>query len=130
MHRILALALLILAGGLLLSACSSSSGQDQDYNRLTWPQLEEKIDSGQKFVLVDLREPQLYQAGHIKGAINIPFDQFNNRTGELNRDQDIVFVCHTGGMGDTASKTLVEKGYKKVANLTRGMAGWKGEVVK
>jgi len=45
---------------------------------------------------------------------------------ELTPDQNIVFVCHGGPMGDELAGILAEKGYKQVRNLTGGMRAWSG----
>jgi rhodanese-related sulfurtransferase len=76
--------------------------------------------------IVDLREPELYADAHIPGAINIPFEEFQNRYQELDKGKRTVFVCHTGPMGDASSQFLLEKGFSDLANLTGGMAKWDG----
>ena len=72
-----------------------------------------------------------FSAGHIKGAINIPYDDAKPRiVKELAPKDRIVFVCHGGPMGDELGKMLVKNGYKDVYNLAGGMKKWKGAVVK
>ncbi len=88
------------------------------------------MDAGKKAVIVDLREPELYGAGHIPGATNIPFEQFNDRLKELNPQSHIVLVCHTGPMGDVSGALLAERGYTSVRNLMGGMAAWNGRLEK
>lgn len=62
--------------------------------------------------------------GTIPGAINIPFYmfKFKARYRELDPNKRIVFVCHTGPMGEAGAQFLVEKGYARVVNLEGGMA--------
>ncbi|MBI2304540.1 MAG: rhodanese-like domain-containing protein [Chloroflexi bacterium] len=100
------------------------------YSTITAQELQAKMDAGTKMVIVDLREPELYQAGHVPGAKNIPFEEFNQRMNELNPDDDIVLVCHVGGMGDVSGTLLAERGYRQVSNLMGGMAKWVGKLVK
>jgi rhodanese-related sulfurtransferase len=76
--------------------------------------------------VVDVRERELYEKAHIPGAINIPFNEFEERYTELNKTEKIIFVCHGGPMGEETSEFLIEKGYKNVANLKDGMASWSG----
>jgi rhodanese-related sulfurtransferase len=78
--------------------------------------------------IVDLREPELFTEAHIPGAINIPFEEFQHRYQELDNEKRIVFVCHTGPMGDASSQFLLEKGFSDLANLKGGMAKWDGPV--
>ncbi|ADC52083.1 Rhodanese-related sulfurtransferase (plasmid) [Alkalihalophilus pseudofirmus OF4] len=76
--------------------------------------------------MVDLREEELYRKGHISGAINIPYEEFQDRYDELNQEKRIILICHTGRMGVESADFLVEKGYDKVANFGGGMAVWDG----
>ena len=93
--------------------------------------LEAMMKDGKSIVLVDVREPELYSAGHIKGAVNIPYDTAKGRIlKELSTNDRIVFVCHKGPMGDELSEILMKNGYKDVSNLKGGMKKWKGEVIK
>ncbi len=76
--------------------------------------------------LVDMREKELYSEGHISGAINIPYDEFKQRTTELNSNQSIILICHTGRMGIESVDYLVEQGFQDVFNFGGGMEEWNG----
>jgi rhodanese-related sulfurtransferase len=94
-------------------------------------ELEAMMADGTGLVIVDVREPELFAAGHIRGAVNIPYDDAKPRiVKELSPEDRIVFVCHGGPMGDELGKLLVAKGYPDVYNLAGGMKKWKGEVVR
>jgi len=94
-------------------------------------ELEALMSDGKKLVLVDVREPDEFAAGHIRGAINIPFDDAKTRVlRELSRNDRIVFVCHGGPMGDELGRLLAKNDYPEVYNLAGGMKKWKGTVVK
>ena len=94
-------------------------------------QLEAMMADGRGLVIVDVREPGLFAAGHIRGAINIPYDDAKPRVvKELSPTDRIVFVCHGGPMGDELGRLLAAKGYPAVYNLKGGMKKWKGEVAK
>ncbi len=94
-------------------------------------ELEGMMSDGNGIVIVDVREPELFSAGHIKGAINIPYDTANPKIlKELSPNDRIVFVCHGGPMGDELGSILVKNDYKDVYNLKGGMKKWRGEVVK
>lgn len=93
--------------------------------------LEALMSDGKPMVIVDVREPNEFAAGHIKGAINIPYDAAKTRAlKELAPKDRIVFVCHGGPMGDELGKLLVKNDYPDVSNLAGGMRKWKGTVVK
>lgn len=100
------------------------------YSTITSQELRTEIDAAGKPVVVDLREPELYRAGHVPGAQNIPFDLFQQRMNELRPDARIVLVCHTGQMGDISGTLLAQQGYAKVSNLKGGMAAWDGRIEK
>ncbi|HTN42712.1 MAG TPA: rhodanese-like domain-containing protein [Nitrospiria bacterium] len=94
-------------------------------------ELQTLMSDGHPLVIVDVREPELFSAGHIKGAINIPYDDAKPRVfKELFRNDRIVFVCHGGPMGDELGRLLVNNGYPDVYNLAGGMKKWKGATVK
>lgn len=101
------------------------------YSTITTQELRARLDAGERpVIVVDLREPELYRAGHIGGAANIPFDQFDQRVSELNPEALIVLVCHTGPMGDVSGSLLAGRGYANVSNLKAGMAAWSGRLEK
>ena len=93
-------------------------------------QLEALMADGQPLVIVDVREPELFTAGRIRGAVNIPYDDARRRVfRELSPQDRIVFVCHGGPMGDELGHLLAENGYPTVYNLKGGMKKWRGDVV-
>ena len=93
--------------------------------------LEALMADGRPLVIVDVREPELFAGGRIRGAINIPYDDARRRVlKELSPRDRIVFVCHGGPMGDELGRLLVESGYPTVYNLKGGMKKWRGEVVR
>ncbi|MCL5959248.1 MAG: rhodanese-like domain-containing protein [Chloroflexi bacterium] len=120
----------VLVAGLAAGCSVSNKSSQAGYATITYDELQSRMDAGRKMVIVDLREPELYRAGHVPGARNIPFERFQDRMNELKPDDDIVLVCHTGGMGDLSGALLAERGYSKVANLGGGMTRWQGKLEK
>jgi rhodanese-related sulfurtransferase len=93
-------------------------------------ELETMMADGQPLVIVDVREPELFAAGRINGAINIPFEGARLRIfEELSPRDRVVFVCHGGPMGDELGHLLAENGYPTVFNLKGGMKKWRGTLV-
>lgn len=74
-------------------------------------------------VLVDVREPDEWQAGHIEGAVHIPLAQLPARVGELTDDGGLVVVCRSGARSGRAVAWLMQNGYP-ATNLDGGMQAW------
>jgi rhodanese-related sulfurtransferase len=71
--------------------------------------------------IVDVRTPQEYAAGHVPGAVNIPFDQLGARAAaELGEpERPVVLYCRTGRRSGIAAETLRALGYGRVYDLQR-----------
>ncbi|HUJ79225.1 MAG TPA: rhodanese-like domain-containing protein [Nitrospiria bacterium] len=112
-------------------AAFASSAEAARLATINGAQLEAMQADGRPLVIVDVREPELFAQGHITGAINIPYDDARPRMlKELSPKDRIVFVCHSGPMGDKLGHVLVNKGFPTVFNLAGGMKQWKGPVVR
>ncbi len=77
-------------------------------------------------LLLDVRTQSEYNRGYIKGAVLIPLQELQARAGELEQyqNQPILIYCATGNRSTTASKILLDQGYKDVMNLRMGIMGW------
>jgi len=102
-----------------------------DLKEIDGTALEAMMADGKAMMIVDVREPDEFAAGHLKGAINIPFRPAKTRVlNELSPKDRIVFVCHGGPMGHELGTLLSQNNYPDVYNLIGGMKKWKGSVVK
>ena len=83
-------------------------------------------------LVIDVREPDEFASGHIKGAINIPVGQIANRIGSVckDKDRDIYIYCQSGKRSRTAANKLVKRGYTMVHNVVDGLNAWNGPLVK
>ncbi len=116
---------------LIGTAFTASSATAAALKTIDGKEMEALMSDGKPMVIVDVREPNEFAAGHIKGAINIPYDAAKPRVlKELAPKDRIVFICHGGPMGDELGKLLTKNDYPDVYNLAGGMKKWKGGVVK
>lgn len=76
-------------------------------------------------LLLDVRNPDEYEAGAIDGALNIPLDELRGRLAELPATQDIYLYCEGGQRGYLAQRILMQYGYDRVRNLSGGYKLWK-----
>ncbi len=90
-------------------------------------QVEEKLSNDANMTLVDVREPEEYEAQHVPKAINIPLGQIENRASELDKDKEIYLICRTGNRSDMAARILSTLEFEKVFNVVPGMIQWTGE---
>jgi rhodanese-related sulfurtransferase len=74
-------------------------------------------------VLLDVREPDEWAAGHAPGALHVPLGQIPDRLAELPQGADVVVVCHLGHRSGRATAWLTQQGYA-CRNLTGGMVGY------
>jgi rhodanese-related sulfurtransferase len=73
--------------------------------------------------LLDVREVDEWQAGHIDGAQHIPLGELGERIGELPKETRIVAVCRSGSRSGAAVRGLVRLGYD-AENLDGGVTAW------
>ncbi|MHB8481451.1 MAG: rhodanese-like domain-containing protein [Nitrospiria bacterium] len=127
MKNFLLTGLLVLIGA-IVSISPSVAGELRE---IDGKELEAMMSDAKKIVIVDVRKPEEFSGGHIKGAINIPYDSAKPRVlKELSPGDRIVFVCHGGPMGHELGTLLARNSYQNVYNLKGGMKKWKGEIVK
>lgn len=95
---------------------------------ITVKEVKERLDRGDKFTLVDVREVYEHQIGNIPQARLIPLGELGSRMGELNPDDDIVIHCKAGGRSAKACEALRAAGFKDVKNMTGGILAWSDQV--
>ena len=86
----------------------------------------EATDAGTRLAdlhVLDVREPDEWQAGHIAGAQHIPLGQLRDRLDEVPKDRAILAVCRSGNRSGAATRGLRTLGYT-VENLEGGVTAW------
>lgn len=74
--------------------------------------------------LLDVREPDEWEAGHAPGAHHVPMMDIPARLAELPTESDIVVVCRSGGRSGQVVAYLLGNGWENVSNLEGGMQDW------
>jgi sulfur-carrier protein adenylyltransferase/sulfurtransferase len=91
-------------------------------------ELKAKMDRGDDFVLIDVREPEEYAIARIPGAKLIPLRTVPERINELSSADDIVVHCRSGMRSGQAVEFMKQAGYRKVKNLVGGILRWSDDV--
>ena len=100
MKKKLLLAVLLVLG-LFLTACGSEEKEKT---------VDDVIKSG-NYIVVDVRAKDEYDTGHVKGALNIPYDTITKDT-ELDKDKPILVYCKSGKRSAIAYQKLKDLGYE------------------
>ena len=87
-------------------------------------EVKAKMDRGDQFVLIDVREPHEYQICSIPNAKLIPLGDLPKRINELNSADEIVAHCKSGMRSAKAVEFLRQTGFTKVHNLAGGINAW------
>ena len=74
-------------------------------------------------MLLDVREPDEWQAGHAPDAVHVPLAALAASLGDLDKTRPVVAVCRVGGRSERAAAVLLQRGYDAV-NLAGGMQAW------
>ncbi|RBW70588.1 rhodanese-like domain-containing protein [Bacillus taeanensis] len=90
---------------------------------------EEEFKEGyRKAQLIDVREPQEFENGHILGARNIPVSQFRMRANEIRKDKPVYLYCEGTVRSSRAAQQLKRKGHNDLYQLKGGFKKWTGKV--
>lgn len=74
--------------------------------------------------IVDVRERDEYNAGHIPGALLIPLSELPQRLKDMPRDTEVILVCRSGNRSQQAYDYLKQQGFTNIHNLVGGMRAW------
>jgi molybdopterin/thiamine biosynthesis adenylyltransferase/rhodanese-related sulfurtransferase/molybdopterin converting factor small subunit len=91
-------------------------------------EVKAKMDRGDQFVLIDVREPHEYQICSIPNAKLIPLGDLPKRVNELNSADEIVAHCKSGMRSAKAVEFLKQAGFRKVRNMKGGILAWSDKV--
>jgi rhodanese-related sulfurtransferase/rubrerythrin len=86
-------------------------------------------DKAGEYLILDVRQPQEYQSGHIPGATLVPLGELEARQEELDRNRKIITYCRSGHRSMAAAIALCGLGFKGVQHLDGGILNWTYETI-
>ena len=108
-----------------------SDGGSVSYDQISGAEAKALMDSESGYIILDARERDEYDEGHIPGAVLIPYGEIADRAeNELpDKDQLILVYCRSGRRSKIAAEELVKLGYTNVKEFG-GIIDWEYEIVK
>ena len=91
-------------------------------------EVKAKFDRGDRFLLIDVREPHEYQIARIPNARLIPLGELPKRIHELSSADEIVAHCKSGMRSAKAVDFLKQAGFRRVRNMRGGILAWSDKV--
>lgn len=76
-------------------------------------------------LILDVREPEEFAAGHVPGALNVPLRQVRAWAADQPKDRPILVICQSGRRSLRASAELAELGFTQVTNVQGGFRAWR-----
>jgi rhodanese-related sulfurtransferase len=98
----------------------------EEVKYITADELYAKTKNNEDIIILDVRSEDSYMVKHIKGAVNIPYRDFEGRTGELDGSKEIIIYCSNNdcGLSANAVTLLAKSGFKNVSALKGGIESW------
>jgi rhodanese-related sulfurtransferase len=94
----------------------------EPFTRINVEEANEMMSAGA--AVIDVRNPDEYQSGHVPGATLIPVNTVFARREELPKDQDVIFVCAVGQRSALAAEMAAAAGLTRIFNLEGGTDAW------
>ena len=91
------------------------------YTNVTGKEFEKLVSETKNAVVLDLRDAKDFEKSSLASSINIPFDEFESKLGEFDKDKEILLYCNTGTRTSEASQILEKNGFTKVVNSIDGV---------
>jgi rhodanese-related sulfurtransferase len=96
-------------------------------NEITVQELKEKLDKGEDFQLIDVREDFEYETSNLGGQL-IPLGGILIEADKVSKDKPVVVMCRSGKRSAAAIMQLQQLGYTNLSNLQGGILAWASEI--
>ncbi|MBB5397256.1 rhodanese-like domain-containing protein [Mucilaginibacter sp. AK015] len=90
-------------------------------------ELKDKLDKGEDFQLIDVREDFEYETSNL-GGLSIPLGGILIEADKVSKDKPVVIMCRSGKRSAAAIMQLEAQGYTNLSNLQGGILAWKAEI--
>ena len=122
--------LTIILSALMFTGCAATNNsQTNTYRQIAMDEAVNMMAQEHGYIILDVRRPDEYAAGHIPNAINVANETIG--TAEIpelpDKDQLIMVYCRSGRRSKEASEKLVKLGYTNIVEFG-GILDWKGEI--
>jgi len=109
----------------------AEKGEKAMYEQITAEEAKKIMDSGEEHIILDAREQDEFNGGHIPSAILIPYTEIENMAEKMITDKDklILVYCRSGRRSKIAAESLAKLGYTNVKEFG-GIIDWQYEVEK
>ena len=99
-------------------------------SEITATDLKKRLDSGDKVVILDVREPHELAICSLANTAHIPLGELPARISEIEpyKETEIIVYCRSGKRSERAAQFLSESGFKSAVNLSGGILAWSDEV--
>jgi len=121
------IATVALAAGLMLGACSSSTATDGTLELTSVAGVQEMVETPPAdLVVLDIRTPEEFAAGHLADAVNIDYydDDFEDQLQQLDLEVPYVMYCNSGNRSSNALPVMDTLGFAEVYELDGGIQAW------
>jgi NADPH-dependent 2,4-dienoyl-CoA reductase/sulfur reductase-like enzyme/rhodanese-related sulfurtransferase len=95
---------------------------------ITPKELQKLMEDINDVTVIDARVNKQYEEAHVEGAVNIPQDQLRKKAHELDKGKTIITYCNKGVTGNAVQNILINKGFKKVYNISGGHKNYKAQI--
>lgn len=115
------------AFALVLAPCTAACGEPESSSEapsIAPSELHGRRASGTAPVVIDVRTREEYAAGHVPGAVHIPFDEVAGRIAEVDAPNGVALYCMVGPRARKGEAALLAGGYESVFHLEGGLAAW------
>lgn len=111
---------------LVLFLASFVAAEAQNKIQVNSKEVKELLKKNKDLIIIDVRTPNEFNAGHLKGALNIDVNQYDatSKIDKLNRNARYIVYCRTSNRSGMAVQYMMQKGFKTVYQMMDGFPGW------